>query len=686
MATGTMTSLGMGSGLDLQGILDTRRKADEAILNLKKEKIKTQTAIKTQLNSVLNKLLSMKTNALSLSLPSNYNSRTVTESNKNIVTATALDGTKTGSHLIKVSRTASSSSFVSEGMSSASATVYTPTVMESVKGFGDTGIALAEGETIKIKYGTEDNPKTFSVTGTTGGMTAAALVAAINDSPANRDSKGNPLVSAATFKDDQGKNRIRISAASGGNGEENRVAVSGSDSVTGFAAPVSRFSFRMGKNGKAYEVPVPAETTLEDLAKRINEDKNNPGVKATVINTGNGDNPYQLILEAKASGEDSRITMIGKPPGLSMSEKNGSRYTMTGENPISFDTPVTINGNNNTILFQEDAGDGYSNTLRARIAPGEYRNGKELALAVEQALEKESSLSGNKKDYQVSINPDTGKMVINETGTLKNLTIKWGDAGSSASAVLGFSKNAVITPEASSLNSEVTIDGISYQRQDNKNQTDLIKGVTLSFYAAGEATISVESGTDTVKQNITSLIETYNTLITEIDENDDYDKEKDTWGPLSRSSAARTLKMDLKVLFNTKADPGGKSASLKDLGVELNRNGTITLDERKLGRELAKNFDKVQALFLGSGTKKGLADILNKKFGDYALSRGYLKGEIKTVDSRISRMEDHHKEGMRRLNKKYEIMAKEYANLGKYLAKLSSTQDYIKKMLPKSED
>lgn len=684
MATGTITSLGIGSSIDLQGMLDTQRDADEAILGLKKNEVEDQTAIKEQLNSVLNQLLSMKTSSLSLSLTSNYLYRSVIVSDTDLLTATALDGTQTGSHRVETTRLASSSAYMSEGASSETACIYVPTVQESTTGFEDTDIVLAEGETIDIQYGPEDDPEVFTITGAIGGMTAADLVSAINSDAANQDDDGGQLVMASTYENEDGKTSIRIEAASGETGENNRVSVSGSESLVGFAAPVSELSFRTG-TGEVYSIFIPAETTLEGLAKRINEDEDNPGVTATIINTGTGDNPYQLVIEANDSGEDSRITIISEPPDLILTEKNGSSYSMTGDQAISFDNAVTIDGTNNTIVFQENTGDGYGEELTAIIEEGDYETPEELALAVEYALENASSSNGNRKDYQVDIDPDTGKMTITEAGTLESLNIKWGDEDNTASAVLGFSETIEITPASSSLNAQITVDGISYQRQNNKS-LDIIDGVTLSLYSTGVTTISVDASTSAVEETIISLVETYNTLVAEIEENDDYDEDTETWGTLSRSSTARSLQQALQSLFSTTINTGCSITSLMDLGIEINRDGTITLDEDTLSLQLSENFEDVQALLLGSDTVTGLADILNDEIGEYALSDGYIDGEIDMIDVRISRLEKDYAQQMERLDKKYETMAAEYAALDSYLAELASVQSYIEQMLSTQDE
>lgn len=50
-------------------------------------------------------------------------------------------------------------------------------------------------------------------------------------------------------------------------------------------------------------------------------------------------------------------------------------------------------------------------------------------------------------------------------------------------------------------------------------------GTAIAFTNGGD-TFSIENSTDTIQTEITGLVETYNSLLTEIDENDDYDWER----------------------------------------------------------------------------------------------------------------------------------------------------------------
>ncbi|PIE62800.1 MAG: hypothetical protein CSA25_03390 [Desulfobacter postgatei] len=675
MATGTITSLGLGSSIDLQGLLDTQKEADETIAKMALDEIEELQAEEKALSSVQSQLLSMKSSALNLSLSSTYLYRNVTSSNDDLAAATVLDGAQTGTHTVNTARLASASSYMSKGFAAKSSTVYVPTIQQSSDSYSSvTDTVLEEAQTLTIRYGDEDNLSTFTITGTPGGMSVEGLLSAING-----DETINQYVTASTYEDENGIH-IQIESATGATGEDSRVDVEGSEGVTAFTAPKEALSFTVG-DGEVFTISMPAETSLQGFAERINEAEDNPGVTATVIYTGTGDNPYQLVLEADASGEDNRIAIIKQPGGLGLSQSNGEGYIMTGDNAISFETAVTIDGTNNTIIFEEVDGDGNAVSLTAQIDTKDYQTPAELAEAVEKAFENASKEDGNNKDYQVDIDADTGVMSISEAGTLKSVTLDWGNTDSTAAATLGFTESQTITPMDSSLNAMLTVDGITYQRQENTGVDGIIGDVSLKLYATGSFTITVENDTEDIVTEITSIVETYNTLLTEIDENDDYNEDEETWGSLAQSSAIRTLKQTLQDLMTTTVDTNGSITSLLDIGIEISGDGSLTLDEDTFNEKLSTSYDQIVALFKGTDDEKGLGDTFNESFGSYAYSGGYLQDEIDATEDKVKRLGEAYQEDMERIEKKYEIMAAEYTKLDSYLSEISSIESYIGTML-----
>jgi flagellar hook-associated protein 2 len=694
MATGTITSLGIGSSLDLQGILDSLKKADETSINLKKQDKTNLEATKNEFNTINAKLLTMKSNALSLSLSSNFLDRSISVSSSSVLSATVADGTDVGAYSATVNRLTTSSSFKSTGKAATTNSVHVPTIQKSANGFADTNaaIVLAEDEVMTMTYGYGSSRKTISITGGSGGSTLDDIVSLIANDSENANGASTYLT-ATTYQDTTtSEYHLQIAPTSGGTGEDNRVMVTYPPAATGFSADAATFSYTMG-DSDVISLSITADTSLADLVTQINDDTDNPGVTASIINTGSGDSPYQLLLTANNAGEASRIVITNQLTDLAMSEVNGSGYTMESDSALSFTDPIIIRASdsNTDIVFQEDNGSGYSSDITATIADGVYQTGSDLASAVEKALETASAANGNNKDYVVSFNSNTSKLEIQEAGTLAHLKIRWDQAASSARDVLGFTDNeeTIITPAGSSLNASITVDGVEYQRTKNTGITDVVSGATLSLIGAGTATINITEDSSAIKGYITKLITTFNDIITEIDANDDYDKEENTWGSLAKTPSIRSAKDILLTLLGTKITANNNITTYYDLGFEVKKDGSVSLDESVLDSKITSNFDDIKTFFIGTtaGTGvSGMGDLLNDQIKEDTKSNGLIDSETDAIDDRVKRLEEQIEAETERLNKRYDIMAQQFVQLDSYMRQMESQQNYVNQIFSATKE
>lgn len=684
MTTGSITSLGLGSTLDLQGILDILRKADESVITKQKAKKTALETTKEEFNGVNAKMLALKSNALSLSLSSTYIGRSLSLSSTDIMSASVVDGTSAGTYSLEVERLASKNSFQSSGKSSASNTVYVPTIQNSSTGLDniDTAIALADGEDMTIVFGTGDDRQTITITGGTGGTTLEDLATAINNDTDNDDGAGGTYVTATTYQGSDSKYHIKIAATSGGTGEANRVMITDAPAATAFSAPDTSFSYTLG-DSSIISLDISSDTTLTELAAQINDDTHNPGVTASIINTGSGDTPYRLVLKSNSTGNDERINIITQLDDLALSEENGSGFSMKSSTLSFSGGPIVIRAvdNNTDFIFQEDTGSGLSADITATIADGVYANGDDLAKAVETALETASSANGSNKDYLVSFNSNTSKIVIEEAGTLKQLKIKWADAGSTAASDLGFSATTTITPGTSSLNASILMDGVEYQRQNNSSINDIITGVTMSIAKVGTTSLTINKVTDKVKDDIVGLVQKLNALIDEIDSNDDYDADTGVWGSLAKYPSISSAKSIVLDVVATKIDNDTDIKSMYDLGFEIKKDGSISLDEETLVSKIASNFDDLKVLFLGDSTTTGLADLINDKLKELTKLNGLMDSEKSSVNDQIDRIDDQIESETERLNKRYDTMTQQFVALDSYMRHMESLQNYITTMI-----
>jgi len=80
------------------------------------------------------------------------------------------------------------------------------------------------------------------------------------------------------------------------------------------AVTVAAGTFSYTYAGTVYNVEIPAGTTLAELAQAINDDVNNPGITATILNDGTQSaTAYHLVLSGE-TGVTNTITAISGPP------------------------------------------------------------------------------------------------------------------------------------------------------------------------------------------------------------------------------------------------------------------------------------------------------------------------------------------------------------------------------------
>ena len=671
MSTATISSLGLGSGLELQDILDQLREVDERPINsLQTEKIQAEEQL-AEYNVVSGMLLTMKSHALALSLESNFLEKDISVSDEDVVTATVVAGASKASNSLEVERLATRSSWQTAGVASASTSAYVPTIQESTTGFAsaDTPVVTAD-ETMTITYGNGDDINVSL----TSGMSLNEIANAIDTDP--------DLTASTFFQETDNKWYLRIASTVEEPGESHRVMVTDPPTDLSFAAPDATFSYSLGI-GDPITISVAADTTISYLADLINDDSDNPGVTASVEDTGFGDNSYRLILTSDDSGEDNRIGIDTQLADLNLTEAQGGAYTAISDNAVSFGSPVVVSSSNKQIKFSEDMGEG-STTLTATIAEDSYSTGDSLAAAIESAMETASANIGNSMDYIVSYDSDTQKFVIEGTGTLEELKILWTDGGSTAAGILGFEDTSddTLTPWASSLNAEIKVNGITYQRQSNTGITDIIQGVTLNLESVGTSSVIVSDDTELIKSEITGFVESFNELVQEIKTNSSYDEETEEWGILASSFSVKRLPQELSALMSAIVKTVDSTTSMYDLGMEVNRDGTITLDEDVLDNAISSGYNDVKDLFLGDEDAgvTGLGDLINDTLRDITMSSGLIDSEKDAAQDQINRIEEDIETATERLDKRYEDMARQFAILDVFMSRMQTQSTFIDEM------
>jgi len=169
----------------------------------------------------------------------------------------------------------------------------------------------------------------------------------------------------------------------------------------------------------------------------------------------------------------------------------------------------------------------------------------------------------------------------------------------------------------SARNGDVTFDGIPLEPTQN-TLTDLIPGTTVNLWAKTTGTgsnIGLTRDTTSVKTKMQALVTAYNEAKTMLDTVSNPASTVDTYGAtLVGNSLVSTVRSQIREMFlpstiNSNAN-GIPPTSLRDLGVSIDKTGTMSLDNTKLDSVLASNYDDV-AFLMTKGKNRTWTEISN---------------------------------------------------------------------------
>lgn len=147
----------------------------------------------------------------------------------------------------------------------------------------------------------------------------------------------------------------------------------------------------------------------------------------------------------------------------------------------------------------------------------------------------------------------------------------------------------------------VRMDGVDVTRPANTID-DLVDGVSLSLVSAQPGTtvsLGATRPTAAIGQAVTDFVDAYNELKGEIDTatQSATTSSDGTSGALYGNATIRDMQRQLARLTSTVLASGGAYRTLAEIGVQTNRDGTLTVNTAQLNGALAANPDAVEALF-----------------------------------------------------------------------------------------
>ena len=229
-----------------------------------------------------------------------------------------------------------------------------------------------------------------------------------------------------------------------------------------------------------------------------------------------------------------------------------------------------------------------------------------------------------------------------------------------------------------------TIDGIGLTRTTN-SFSDAITGVTLTLgdVLDTSTTLTIAKDGTSAKSTITSFVKNYNDLNTALRGMIAYNADTGQKSVLTGDSGARSLQNALRDMINYRpAGSTGVARSLSDLGVELQRDGSLVFTSTKFDTALAASSSDVSTLFSStSASSQGIAVRMYSTLESMLSSTGLVASHTDGITSSIKDLGNRRTTLERRLAQIEARYRKQFNSLDSLVASMQATSQYLTQQL-----
>ncbi len=273
------------------------------------------------------------------------------------------------------------------------------------------------------------------------------------------------------------------------------------------------------------------------------------------------------------------------------------------------------------------------------------------------------------------INTGSGYNVIvtGDTGASNTFTLTSDDGTGTEVSGVSFSTTLQAAADA-----RIKVNNLTVTRSSN-TISDVIEGVTLDLFAvsSGAARIDLNRDTANIKDNIKGLVTAYNDFEATLKILGDRKSEVEEFGgSLAGESLLQSVRSQVRAMItDTSSSPGTTIKAARNVGLSIDRNGKLNLDEAKLDTALQDNFDEVSTLFTAGTNNQsiystapgGIAGDAVKKIEKMLLSTGMIDTKTRNATSKI----EDYKEELAKLEERMEKL------LDRYMSQFSMMESIV---------
>lgn len=272
-----------------------------------------------------------------------------------------------------------------------------------------------------------------------------------------------------------------------------------------------------------------------------------------------------------------------------------------------------------------------------------------------------------------------------DTGLANGMRIAVSDPSLAALAYNGDGTVGQMAQTVAPSNAVIKVDTVTVTKPSNMI-TDAIEGVTLNLTnttATGVTTkLTLTRDTASVQSAIQAFVKAYNESSKALADSSAYDNATGKGAVLNGDSTVRSMQSQLRgILSNPVTGAPVGSASLAEIGITSQRDGSLAIDSAKLASVFTDSTKNLQSLFATSGENKGYGAQMDVVIGRILSPVGLLPSHTNNINTSIKGIAKQRVEITSRLDGVEKRYRKQFTALDSAVSKMSTTSTFLTQQL-----
>ncbi|WP_137009861.1 flagellar filament capping protein FliD [Aquitalea aquatilis] len=441
---------------------------------------------------------------------------------------------------------------------------------------------------------------------------------------------------------------------------------------------ISSFNSKLSDIGQVGSALSGLQTSVSSLSSgaflhTLKASSSDPTV-ATVHASGNGAagnylldiselaKPRQLVFDQTAAGQSisSANSPLDNVPDTLTFEVAGSSTSVQLRDAASSATASTSRDSSTTtattptsVSLQNIADKINSANASVNASIVQYKGSYSLVIAAAE--------SGSDHAFSITAGGSDSSVDETATNTLAGLV----------------QSNTAIGESNDASDATLTVNGINVSSSSN-TLDDVISGASVLLQKTGQASIGMTQDNSSITSSLQAFVDAYNKVQTAIG--------SAAAGTLKGDAALTSIRSQLSAVLQTPvsgADPLSSYAYLSQVGIAIQKDGTLALDQSSFSKALASKPAAVANLF-GNSSNTGFADRFNSTINNLLGPAGIIVTKQQDLSQNVSDETTHQTQLQTKVSSKQADYLHQYTSLNATLAKMQQSTSNLSGLLATS--